>query len=128
MSKPKSQQKEKGRYRFYPVGVQHAAVERMKFGCNVSALAEELEVNRTTLYYWMRKSKDGQPASAEIASIDPALHRIQELIQKVAEQEGVIGRQALEISFFKDALRRIEESRQKKSRRGENVFTKKSES
>ena len=50
------------------------------------------------------------------------------MTKKVGELEGVIGQKTLELDFFAGALRRIEESRQKKGISGETASTLKSAS
>jgi transposase-like protein len=135
---------QKKRSKKYPASVQQSALERMKLGVNVSELAEQLGVNRSTLYAWKEQAERGglagQPtgeAKAEaveqynqrteelegeqrnynqrIEEVEGAQrdYRIQELESKLAEMERELGRAELEKRFFKAALRRIEESRQK---------------
>jgi transposase len=103
-----------------------AAVNRMLAGTNVTALARELGVKRKRLYAWcaafraggpdgMRgpgrprktasdppRAAAGPPKAAEGAAA--AQHRIAELERKV-------GQQALELDFFRRALRQVEASR-----------------
>ena len=60
MSKAKREQpKDEGReprpYRRYPIAMKQQAVERMKLGENISALARELGVDRINLYRWRTK-------------------------------------------------------------------------
>src|ERR1022692_4236776 len=44
-------------YRQYPVGFQKDALERMKHGDDIRALAAELGVSRGALYLWKRKAE-----------------------------------------------------------------------
>jgi transposase-like protein len=103
-----------------------SALERMKRGDNVRALAQELGVPRSLLYWWRkqaeRRLKPTQPGAAE----DPRDRRIGELEKKVGELEGVIGQKTLELDFFAGALRRIKETRQKRGSSGELASTPKS--
>jgi transposase len=113
----------------YPVGFQRDAVERMKHSKDIGQLAQELGVSRGALYLWKRKveglpsyrqaSRGGQPASAD----DPQTKRIRELEAEVASLEGELGRRSLEASFFKSALRRVEELRQQSGGPGGTVST-----
>lgn len=107
-------------------GVKLNAVERMKLGCNVSELAVELGVHRTSLYYWKEEFQD--PAKREgVAQTDPQQRRIRELEQKVNELHGMVGRQAQELDFFEVALRQVE-PQQYRVRNGANGSTKPSPS
>jgi len=123
VSRIKIKAKTKKPHRYNSHGVKQAAVERMRLGCNVSELAAELKVSRASLYDWMHQSEARR--DSEGTSVDAAQNRIRELEQRVSAQELLLGRQAMEISFFKAALRRNEESRQRKSGCGEQIFTKK---
>ena len=49
---------------------------------------------------------------------DPVEQRIRELEQEVRELKGVLGQKTLEVDFFAEALRRVEESRQRKGKSG----------
>ena len=98
----------------YPVGFQRDTVERMKHCTDISKLAEELGVSRGALYLWKRKG-EGLPSyrsaarQGHPASDDQQSRRIRELEAQVATLEGELGRRSLEASFFKSALRRVEE-------------------
>ena len=99
------------------------ALERMKAGANVKALAKELGVARQLLYWWKQRAEGLNESSA---AEDPRDRRIQELEKKIGELEGAIGKKALELDFFASALRRIEESRRKKDKPGATASTPKS--
>lgn len=113
----------------YPVGFQWDAVERMKHCEDIGKLAEELGVSRGALYLWKRKSEGllsyrdaaqrGHPAAAD----DPQAKKIRELEAQVASLEGELGRRSLEASFFKNALRRVEELRRQSEKPGETAST-----
>jgi len=121
--------KENKRSRRYAVGFQHDAVERMKHCPDIGKLAEELGVSRGALYLWKRKgqglpsyraaARQGQAASEQ----DPQKNRILELEAQVASLEGELGRRSLEVSFFKSALRRVEELRQQSDKPGGTAST-----
>lgn len=106
----------------YSAEFRQRALERMKTCDNVKALAKELGVARQQLYWWKQRANPREPGTTE----DPRDRRIRELTKKVAELEGVIGQKTLELDFFAGALRRIEESRQKKDVSGETASTRKS--
>jgi len=102
------------------------ALERMKTCENVKALAKELGVARQQLYWWKQRAERRANPREPGAPEDPRDRRIRELTKKVSELEGVIGQKTLELDFFAGALRRIEESRQKKGMSGETASTQKS--
>lgn len=124
--------KKNKRSRRYPVGFQRDAVERMKHCEEIGKLAEELGVSRGALYLWKRKgegllsyrdaARQGHPAAAD----DPEAKKIRELETQVASLEGELGRRSLEASFFRSALRRVEELRQHSEAPGATTSTTKS--
>jgi transposase-like protein len=80
----------------------------MKRCDNVSELARQLGIRRKWLYKW-KEELGGEPPAPR-----PAKRTKEEiLIDKVRRLEELAGRQALELDFFKGALRRIEEQRRK---------------
>jgi transposase-like protein len=91
------------------------AVERMRAGENVSALASELRVRRKLLYEWKQLVEQGRPVRtmgrpARVQTIskvgDPGG------TERVRELESLVGRLTLENRFFKGALESIAELRQ----------------
>ena len=100
------------------------AIERMEAGESGSALALELMVKRTILYRWRDafraggeqalRSKRGRPSKAEAlsmaASRGPAAKAsdLADARRQIAELERKVGRQALDLDFFKQALRHVE--------------------
>ncbi len=113
-------------YRRHPVGLKQQVIARMATGANVTALARELEINRTLLYVWKRQAA-GQPYGSEPGGPqDLRDQRIRELEAKVAQLEGMLGRQAQEVDFFGAALRGIAALRQPKSGSGGRGSTEKS--
>ena len=112
----------------YSAEFQQQALERMKTCDNVKALAKELGVARQQLYGWKQRAEGRANTRESGASEDPRDRRIRELTEKIAELERMIGQKSLELDFFAGALRRIEESRQKKGMSGETASTQKSAS
>jgi transposase-like protein len=113
-------------YRRYPVGMKQQVVARMQSGENVTALARELQINRTLLYVWKRKAA-GQPYGSEPGGPqDLRDQRIRELEAQVGQWEAALGRRAQEIDFFGAALRGIAALRQRKSGSGGRASTEKS--
>ena len=102
------------------------ALERMRRGENVEALAQELGATRSLLYWWKQRAEGRLKPKQSGTAEDPRDRRVRELERKVGELEGVIGQKTLELDFFAGALRRIEETRQKRSNSGERASTPKS--
>jgi transposase len=82
-----------------------AAVKRLQAGHPVGRVARELEVNPNQLHAWKR-DYEMRPNSAFSGE---GRRRSEET--EVAELERKIGKQAMEIDFLKNCLRRIEELR-----------------
>jgi transposase len=104
-----------------------AALARMVPGVKISALARELGICRQRLYDWRAAlragdehlRRPGRPRRApprRPRRSDPAP-------QRVAELERIVGQQQLELDFFKEALRRVEELRRPSNRPGATAST-----
>jgi transposase-like protein len=87
------------------------AVERMQSCANISALSRELGVARRALYTWKAELTGSQP--------EPE----QKLRREIADLQRALGEQALQISFFEGALRRIEERRSPSPTSGATLST-----
>lgn len=101
-----------------------AAVKRILQGENISALARELGVRRKYLYLWKKRFRTGgadalrgrgRPPRAgphqPPAAVDQASDALVKAQQRIAELEGKIGRQQVELDFFQQALRHIKGAR-----------------
>jgi transposase len=97
------------------VEFKRAALERMMPGVNISALARELGISRQRLYDWQTAMRAGdeqlrRPGRPRRGPPPPP-RRSDPSRQRLAELERKIGQQELELDFFKEALRRVEELR-----------------
>ena len=122
--------KTRSRSRRYPPGFRTDAVERMRNGEEIQALADELDVSRGVLYLWRRKA-DGLPSYREaarggVAVPDEKSQKILQLEAKVASLEGELGRRSVEASFFRSALRKVEALRRQSGGLGGTPSTTKS--
>jgi transposase-like protein len=98
------------------------ALDRIGRGETIAALSVELGVHRQLLYKWRDAhragrlgARRGRPTKAEALARAGELAEASELEAarlRVAELERKIGQQALELDFFRGALRRIKASRQ----------------
>ena len=112
-----------------------SVVERMAAGETIGALARELGLSRQLLHKWRERVRAGGPTALrrrgrprKLVLVPPAppaqpeagLVAAQALI---AELERKIGRQQLELDFFKQALRQVEELRRPHDGHGATAST-----
>lgn len=125
---PESQQdqhkKKTGRPRKYDEAFRQAALERMKAGQDVRALARELGVNYTQLYRWRNEALGRTPVPRPDSWLQEKSEERQR--RRIAELERLVARQAWELDFFKGALLRIEENRRKRGQTSGKPSTSKS--
>jgi transposase-like protein len=111
------------KWRRHSVEFKRQAVERMK-GCdNIQALARELTVERKLLYTW-KYQLEGRPEPRQ-ANLAESTEQRQEnkLKQENQRLKEALGEKALEVDFFKGALRRIREGRRNNSVSGATAST-----
>ena len=93
--------------RAYSTEYKVAAVRRMEAGESPSALGKELGVVRKVLYFWQRQVKAGQkmkvPGRPKAGVAVPPVSKG----NQIAELKRLVGRQQLELSFFRGALPRV---------------------
>src|SRR5216684_4217433 len=115
------------KWRRHSVEFKRQAVERMKSCDNIRALARELEVERKLLYTW-KYQWEGRPEPRHANLAESAQQRQEnKLKQENRRLKEALGQKALEIDFFKGALRRIKEGRQNNPVSGGTASTPKSE-
>jgi transposase-like protein len=117
--------------RKYSLEFRARALELLKSCSSVSGLARELGIRRKWLYEWRNQAKAAEASESPKVSApaEPAPERESEAPRlRIAELERLVGRQAAEIDFFKNALRRVEGRRQPSGGTGGAASTKKSES
>jgi transposase len=123
-SQQDQQKKKMGRPRKYDEDFRRTALERMKSGQGVRALARELGVNRTELYRWRNEALGRAPVPRPQSWLQEKSEERQR--RRIAELERLVARQALELDFFKGALLRIEENRRKRGQTSGKPSTSKS--
>jgi transposase-like protein len=126
----------------------------MMAGENVSALAKELGVLRKDLYKWRERFRCGGPnalrsrgrppklppsgtvpvmgaelvmSPAVTSSAPPSSDALSKAEKRIVELERKIGRQELELDFFRRALRHFKERRRQKDAPGVTTSTRSSE-
>jgi transposase len=124
---------EKGRRR-HSAEFRIEIAQRMLAGENVMGLSRRHQLPRGMMYRWRDAYRKDGPAglSRPVGRPDrsaPAVNRAadneQRLQQRIAELERTIGRQAVEIDFFKGVFKRLE-SLPKAPRRGGAASTRRS--
>jgi len=105
----------KRRVNKYPKAFRQMALERMRSCDNVSALAEELGVDRTVLYHWrnLAPGEDGATANSPV----------RELRKEIRDLKRVLAEKAMELDFFRGALQKVEARRQSGRGSGETAST-----
>jgi len=107
----------RGRKRNWTVEFKLRAIARMDEGCRVCELSTELGVGPERLYEWRRRHEAGgadalrrmgRPRVREVLAETPESRPASaEPEQRLAELERTIGRQQLDLDFFRAALRRV---------------------
>lgn len=109
--------------RYFPTEFKERAVLRLRSGEGFSALAAELGVRRKQLYDWAEAyARDGVaglnrkrgPKPGSRSAAPPSERRIADdpLTQaqaRIAELERLVGQQQVDLDFFRQALRLIDE-------------------
>lgn len=103
--------------RVYSQAFKVAACERMETAGNIVALARELGVQRELLYIWRAKYRAqgaaglrarGRPGrQARPAELRPPDNPPGDPLVRIAELERRLGQAALELDFFRAALKRV---------------------
>ena len=115
-----------------------AAMARLEAGETVPAVACELGVSHQVLYGWRARMRAGgaaglrplgRPRRDEVAAlaacppVSPERQTLTAAQARIGELERKIGRQQLELDFFKRALRQVEVSRQPNDEPGATAST-----
>ena len=105
----------------YPMAFRRMVVERMKKCKNVTALAEELGLERRLLYDWRSQlePRKGSPGPSAESPREATLKELNHLKRVLAEK-------TLELDFFKGALQKIGARRQQSGVSGAAASTTKS--
>jgi len=93
--------------------VKAQAVERMKSGGNIKALAAEFQVSRATLYEWKYEIEGTRPKKQPKRTPCPGSPGYIELQKENVDLKLALADKMLEASFFRGALQRVGERRRK---------------
>lgn len=114
------------KWRRHSVEFKKQAVERMKMIDNIHELARELDVERKLLYTW-KYQFEGRPEPRHANYAEDKQQRAEtKLDQENQRLKIALADKALEVDFFKGALRRIKEGRQSITGSGVSASTPKS--
>ena len=129
----------KEKHRYFPEEAKRAAVKRVAAGEAVSTVARAIGTHRSRLYEWYRKYREGGPdglrrtgrprkeaLSAQGRSWKEAPDEGAALRRHIAELERKIGQQQVDLDFFRQALRLVEETRRAQAKAGAAASTKSS--
>ena len=106
--------KQKGRYlREF----RRMAVERMKSCDHVTALAQELGVDRRMLYRWRAQLDPDEATASAVPSFEPNQP------QQIKHLQQLLAEKTLEVDFFKGALHKVGARRQRKDNSGATTST-----
>jgi transposase len=109
-------------------------VHRMLAGANVSALARELEVDRSVLKRWRASFREGGVAGLRDKGRQPGVkvvaprptgppEALAAARERIAQLERKIGQQQVDLDFFRQALRQVEAARRPSAELGVRATT-----
>lgn len=113
----------KANWRRHTLEFKRQAVERMRTCENIEALARELNVQRKLLYTWKWQLEGRpQPRDADL-TITAEDRKTKQLQAEIVKLKSALAEKTLENDFFKSALLRIKEGRQKSIESGAAAST-----
>lgn len=102
------------------------AVDRMKTCDNILDLARELDLQSKLLYTW-KNQFEGRPEPRHANYMDTPEETLEKKLRgEIAQLKQALADRQLEIDFFRGALRRIEDGRQRNTADGDPASTPKS--
>jgi transposase-like protein len=114
------------RWRRHTREFKREAVEQMKVSGNIEQLARDLDIQKKLLYTW-KYQFEGRPEARHASYVETPEETVEKkLRQEIAQLKQALAERALEIDFFKGALRRIGEGRQTSTTTGDPASTPKS--
>src|SRR6266705_5657631 len=111
------------KWRRHSVEVKRQVVERMKTCENIGALARELKLERKLLYTW-KYQFEGRPeprhANLGITAED---RKDKQLRDEITKLKSALADKTLENDFFRSALLKVKEGRQRSTEAGASAST-----
>jgi len=113
---------ERGKNRQFPTAYKIKAIKRVETGDGVLPVARELGISRKLLHDWIKAWKaDGPDGLNRKRGPKPGPRKLKPLATyndkrsalalakaRIAELEGLVGRQQMDLDFFRQALRALE--------------------
>jgi transposase-like protein len=114
---------EMAKWRRHTVEFKRQVVERMKTCENIGALARELDLERKLLYTWKYQFEGRpEPRHANLATT-PEERKDKQLREEIAKLKAALADKTLENGFFRSALLKVKEGRQRSSETGASAST-----
>jgi transposase-like protein len=111
------------KWRRHTIEFKRQAVERMKTCENIGALARELKIERKLLYTW-KYQFEGRPEPRHAnLGITAEERKEKQLRDEITKLKSALADKTLENDFFRSALLRIKEGRQRSSETGASAST-----
>ena len=109
---------EMAKWRRHTVEFKRQVVERMKTCENIGALARELDLERKLLYTWKYQFEvRPEPRHANLATT-PEERKDKQLREEIAKLKAALADKTLENGFFRSALLKVKEGRQRSTETG----------
>jgi transposase len=108
--------KKRRKRRQFTAALKQRAVERIKQGESVTALAREYQIERSRLYDWQTLWESGRgfrgpgrlPQAVQQQKL--AANELDAAQARIGELERKVGQQAIALDFLRGALRRVDQS------------------
>ncbi len=120
--------KQKQKQRDFDPEFKRKIIGRIRSGESIRGLSQELGIARQVLYRWRDASMAGKPILPRGRPPRTGTELATEQQDRIAELERLVGQLTAENRFFKGALQRIKEVRQRESEVGGTGSSSKSES
>ncbi len=115
----------RGKIRQFPTASKLTAIKRVECGEGVLPVARELGIARKLLHEWIkawkadgpeglnrkRGPKPGPRKLKPVATYDDKRSALAQANARIAELERLVGRQQMDLDFFRQALRALERTR-----------------
>src|SRR6266498_4256675 len=113
----------KPNWRRHSLEFKQQAVERMKTCENIGALARELKIERKLLYTW-KYQLEGRPEPRHAnLGITPEDRKEKQLREEITKLKTALADKTLENDFFRSALLKVKEGRQRSTATGARAST-----